>query len=216
MAQSINHSPLDFEAQTKKQSRWFYEPNHQTAAANFGAQTEKPMSSILRLKSGENFDLSFKAKPRKFVLLIYLCTVQTAYSITDLLIVWPPSTRGVLYHSRSSAPSLILLSRSLLLLVMPHLSYTYHKTSKHVSLHKTYSRVELPKFLGFKFKPRQVNYSSQIKPKYWLLGFSILHNNKILKWFISLIWYPFKILFSPLCSTHAMRWTKLDLTYIYF
>jgi hypothetical protein len=29
----------------------------------------------------------------------------------------------------------------------------------------------------------------------------ILHNNKNLKWFISLIWYLFKILFSPLCST---------------
>jgi hypothetical protein len=29
----------------------------------------------------------------------------------------------------------------------------------------------------------------------------ILHNNKNLKWFISLICYPFKILFSPLCFT---------------
>jgi hypothetical protein len=34
-------------------------------------------------------------------------------------------------------------------------------SSKHVSPHKIDGRVKLPKFSGFKFKPRQVNYSSQ-------------------------------------------------------
>jgi hypothetical protein len=33
----------------------------------------------------------------------------------------------------------------------------------------------------------------------------ILHNNKILKWFILLIWHPFKIPFLPLCCT---RWDE--------
>jgi hypothetical protein len=49
---------------------------------------------------------------------------------------------------------------------MLHLSSTHHEISKHVSSHETDSRVEPPKFPGFKFKPRQVNYSSQIKPMY--------------------------------------------------
>jgi hypothetical protein len=37
----------------------------------------------------------------------------------------------------------------------------------------------------------------------------ILHNNKTLKWFIALIWYSFKILFSPLCS---IRWDEQNYT----
>jgi hypothetical protein len=37
---------------------------------------------------------------------------------------------------------------------------------------ETDSRLEPPKFLRFKFKPRQVNYSSQIKPRTtWFLSF---------------------------------------------
>jgi hypothetical protein len=71
----------------------------------------------------------------------------------------------VLDHARSSALSLLLLPRSSLLPAMPNLSPTHHETSERVSPHKTDSRVEPPKFLGFKFKLRQVNYSSQIKPR---------------------------------------------------
>jgi hypothetical protein len=41
-------SPLDFDIQTKKPSRWFWGSNHQTRAASFEAQTEKPSSLILR------------------------------------------------------------------------------------------------------------------------------------------------------------------------
>jgi hypothetical protein len=44
---------------------------------------------------------------------------------------------------------------------MPHLSATHHETSKRDSPHKIDSRVEPQKLLEFKFKPRQVNYSSQ-------------------------------------------------------
>jgi hypothetical protein len=59
----------------------------------------------------------------------------------------------------------VVLSQYSSLPTMPHLSPTHHETSKHVSPHETDSRVEPSKFSGFKFKSRQVNYSSQIKPK---------------------------------------------------
>jgi hypothetical protein len=91
----------------------------------------------------------------------------------DLSIVRPLSTRPMLNHSQSSAPSLLLLPRSSSLPAMPHLSPTHHETSKWVSSHETNSRVEPPKFPRFKFKLRQVNYSSQMEPRYWPLGFSI-------------------------------------------
>jgi archaellum component FlaC len=53
---------------------------------------------------------------------------------------------------------------------MLHLSPTHHETSKCISTHEIDSKVEPPKFLGFKFKRMQINYSSQIKPR--TLGFS--------------------------------------------
>jgi hypothetical protein len=53
------------------------------------------------------------------------------------------------------------------------MSPTNHETSKHVSPHEIDSRVAPQKISEFKFKPRQDNYSSQIKPQYWPLGFSI-------------------------------------------
>jgi hypothetical protein len=71
----------------------------------------------------------------------------------------------VLNHPQSSIPSLQLLPRSMTLSAMPHLSPTHHETRKCVSPHKIDSRVEPSKFPGFKFQQRQVNYSSQIKPR---------------------------------------------------
>jgi hypothetical protein len=50
VAQTTNRSLLGFEAQTKKPSRWFWGPNHQTGAADFEAQTEKCFTTlVLRL-----------------------------------------------------------------------------------------------------------------------------------------------------------------------
>jgi hypothetical protein len=50
VAQPTNQSPLGFKDQTKKSSRWFWGPNHQTRAADFEAQTEKsPTTLVLRL-----------------------------------------------------------------------------------------------------------------------------------------------------------------------
>jgi hypothetical protein len=43
----------------------------------------------------------------------------------------------------------------------------------------------------------------------------ILHNNKTLKWFILRIWYPFKILHSPLCSTRLDEHKQILIAYIF-
>jgi hypothetical protein len=57
---------------------------------------------------------------------------------------------------------------------MLHLSPTHHETGKCVSPQETDSWVEPPKFPEFKFKPGQVNYSSEIKPRTtWFLNLPI-------------------------------------------
>jgi hypothetical protein len=84
----------------------------------------------------------------------------------DLSIIHPPSIRLVLDHSRSSTPSLLLLPRSSSLPTMPHLSPTQHETNKHISPHNANNKIEPSKSPEFKFKLRQVNYSSQIKLRY--------------------------------------------------
>jgi hypothetical protein len=48
VTQLTNRSLHGFEAQTKKLSQWFCGPNHQTGAASFEAQIEKPLTLILR------------------------------------------------------------------------------------------------------------------------------------------------------------------------
>jgi hypothetical protein len=154
VAQLANHIPHGFEAQTKKPSWWFHGPNHQTTAVSFVSQM------------GKSIDLGFEAKPRnpRSSSPCARCKLHTASP--DLMIVPPPSTQPMLDHPRSSAPSHLLLSRSLSLPTMLHLSPTHHEASKHISPCQIDSRIEPPKFPRFKFKPRQVNYSSQIKPRY--------------------------------------------------
>jgi hypothetical protein len=160
VAQPINYSPLGFEAQTKKLLWWVWGSNHQTIAAGFEAQTKKPKATGFEAKLGEMVDIGFEATS---------CRPHTASP--DLSIIQPTSTQPVLDHPRSSAPGLLLLPWSSSLSTMPHLSPAHHKTIKHVSPHKIDSSVEPLKFLRLKFKPRQVSYSSQIKPRYWPHGF---------------------------------------------
>jgi hypothetical protein len=94
----------------------------------------------------------------------------------------------VLDHPQFSAPSLLLLPQSSSLPTMLHLSPTHHETRKHVSPHKTDSRVEPPKFPGFKFKPRQANYSSQIKPRTtWFLILTLYDENIFQKCIVTLV-----------------------------
>jgi hypothetical protein len=91
MSQPTNRSPLGFEDQTKKLSRWFWDPNHQTVAPGFEAQTGKPSTTmVLSLnqethyrfwgqtrrnrrhqfwgQTGENHCHWFEAKPEKIVI----------------------------------------------------------------------------------------------------------------------------------------------------
>jgi hypothetical protein len=44
---------------------------------------------------------------------------------------------------------------------MPHLTPAHHETRKCDSSHETKIKIKLPKHPGFKFKPQQVNNSSQ-------------------------------------------------------
>jgi hypothetical protein len=47
VAQPTNRTPLGFEAQTKKPSRWFWGSNQQIGAAGFEAQTGKPSTTLV-------------------------------------------------------------------------------------------------------------------------------------------------------------------------
>jgi hypothetical protein len=64
-------------------------------------------------------------------------------------------------HLWSSAPGLLLLSRSTSLHIMMHLPLVHHETSKHGSPNEQKIKVKQPNRLEFEFKPRQVNDSSQ-------------------------------------------------------
>jgi hypothetical protein len=64
-------------------------------------------------------------------------------------------------HPQSSAPGLLLPPRSLSLPTMSHLALAHHETSKRNSPNETRIKVKQPKCPRFKFKPRQVNDSSQ-------------------------------------------------------
>jgi hypothetical protein len=119
----------------------------------------------------KTIDLGFEAELRNLRSLSPCAWCRPHTISSDLSIIRPPSTRPVFDQPQSSAPSLLLLPRSSLLPAKPHLSPTHHETSKCVSPHETDSRVEPPKFLRFKFKWRQVNYSSEIKPRTtWFLN----------------------------------------------
>jgi hypothetical protein len=79
MTQPINHSLLGFEAQTKKSSRWFWGPNHQTVVADFESQTGKPSTTVVlrfnqeitatgfEIKLEKTVAIGFEAKPEKTV-----------------------------------------------------------------------------------------------------------------------------------------------------
>jgi hypothetical protein len=159
-------------AKSPNHSYQFWGPNQQTRASGFGAKPQKTVATGFEVKLGETVNPCFEAKPRNLCSSSPRVWCRLHTTSPNLSIIWPPSTRPVLDHLRSSAPSLKLLARSSSLPAMLHLSPTHHETSKHISPHEIDSRVEPPKFPEFKFKPRQVNYSSQIKPRYWPLGFS--------------------------------------------
>jgi hypothetical protein len=126
----------------------------------FWGQTTRTVSTGFKAKSGETVGIGFEAKLRNTHSSSPYARCRPYKASPDLWIIRPPSTRPVLDHPQSSASSLVFLPRSTSLPAMPHQSPTHHETSKHISPHETDSRAGPPKFLGFKFKPWQVNYSS--------------------------------------------------------
>jgi hypothetical protein len=182
--QLINHRPHGFDAQTKKLPQWFWCPNHQIVTASFEAQTEKPKPSVLRpnreklsplvlrpnrRKPSQWFWGQTTDKPSTFVLKLNQETcaphlyVHSAnhtlhHPISRSSDHWVPDLCD---HPRSSALGLLLLPQSSSLPAMPHLLHAHHEASKRISPHKTKINVKQPKCSKFKFKPQQVNDSSQ-------------------------------------------------------
>jgi hypothetical protein len=140
---------------------WFWYPNHQTVAADYEAQTGKPDPVVLMSNHWQTIDLGFEATPRNQRSSSPCVWYRPHTASPDISFVRPPSTRSMLDHSQSSAPDLLLLSWSSSLPAMSHLSPADHETNKCDSPHETKIKVEPWKLFGFKFKLRQVNYSSQ-------------------------------------------------------
>jgi hypothetical protein len=82
------------------------------------------------------------------VLLIFICTVQTSHITTQPL-----------DHPATEYPTCVTILGPLH--TMLHLSPAHHETSKRDSPHDTRIKVKQPKCPRFKFKPHQVNDSSQ-------------------------------------------------------
>jgi hypothetical protein len=104
--------------------RWFWRLNHQIRTADFEAKIRKPV------------DLGFEAQQRNPRASSPCARCRLHMASSDLPIIWPPSTRPVLEHPRSSAQGLLLLPKFSSLPVMSHLSPTHHETSKRDSPHK--------------------------------------------------------------------------------
>jgi hypothetical protein len=112
-----NHSQTvanGFEAQTdEKPSHWFW-----------GQSTDKPSTLVLRLNQ----------ETRVSRLHVYGADRTQCHPTSRSPGYWVPD---ICDHPRSSAPGLLLLPRSLLLHVMPHLPPAHHETSKHDSPNET-------------------------------------------------------------------------------
>jgi hypothetical protein len=132
--QPTNRNLLGFEAQTKKPSWWFWSPNHQTVAADFEAQTRKPVLVVLRSNNWQTIDLSFESKLRNPCSSSPCARCKPHRVSLDLSIIRPSCTWPVLDYPRSSAPGLLLMLRSSSLPAMSHLSPAHYKTSKCHSL----------------------------------------------------------------------------------
>jgi hypothetical protein len=150
----------------------FWGPNRETRATGFEAKPEKTVATY------------FEVKPEKTVRVFW---GQTTHKPSTLVLRLNQETRAprlhvhgadrtqrhptsrspghrvsdLCDHPRSSTTGLLLLPWSSSLHVILHLSPAHHETSKHDSPHDTKIKVKQLKYPEFKFKPRQVNDSSQ-------------------------------------------------------
>jgi hypothetical protein len=67
MTQLTNRSSLDFEGQTKKLLRWFWDTNHLTVTTGFETKIEKHEATGCEAKPRETVNLSFETKPRNLL-----------------------------------------------------------------------------------------------------------------------------------------------------
>jgi hypothetical protein len=165
----------------------------------FWGQTTRTVATSFEAKLRETVDLGFWAEPRNTCSSSPYAWCRPHTMSPDLSIIRQPHTQPVLDHPRSSAPSLLLLSRSSSLPTMPHLSPTHHETRKRVSPHETDSRVEPPKFPGFKFKPSQLLITNQTKIlNIWFLNVACLS-------LVVTLFYNQVLLLT--CQGHTFMWS---------
>jgi hypothetical protein len=96
-------------------SKWFWGQPIRTVATGFQPKLGETVAIGFEAKPGETVDIGFEAKPKKLTLLVSLCTVQTAHSITWLLdrpateyptCAWP----SPILCTKSSTPASILIT----------------------------------------------------------------------------------------------------------
>jgi hypothetical protein len=165
-----------FESQTDKPPpTWFWGTNQETVIVILRPKSpnrrhwiwgpnKEIVTVVLRSNHWQIIITSFEVKPENPRFSSPTCVrCKSHMTSLDLPIVWPPSIWLVPNHPWSSAPSLLLLSRSSSLPIMSHSPPTHHETNKCVSPHRiTQYRLVQPKCAEFIFKLEQVNYSSHI------------------------------------------------------
>jgi hypothetical protein len=136
----------------------FEAKQEKTAATSFEAKTEKTVQVVLRLNHSQTVNFVFEAQPRNTRSSSQYARCRPHTVSPDLSIARPPSTWPVwpsaVLYTRSSTPTTILVAAR-------HVATAHHETSKHDSLKETEINVKWSKYLGFEFKHRQVNDSSQ-------------------------------------------------------
>jgi hypothetical protein len=184
VAQPTNRILLDFEAQTKKPSRWFWGPNYQTVAPSFEAKlgnppppwfwgsTKKPLPPVLMLNWRKQSQWFWDQTTNKSSTLVLRLNQEIRAPRlhvhgADRTQCHPTSqspghqVSDPWDHPRSSVSALLLLSRSSSLYVMSYLPPAHHETSKHDSSNETKIKVKQMNHPEFEFKPHQVNDWSQ-------------------------------------------------------
>jgi hypothetical protein len=150
VVQLANRIPLDFEAETKKSSRWFWGLNHQTAAASFEAKPPETIAAGFRVKPLETITTGFEDqtdekpsewfrgqtthKPSTLILRLNQETCAPCLYVhgADHTQRHPTSRSSghrvpdLCDHSRSSASGFLLLSWSSSLHSMMHMPPAHH------------------------------------------------------------------------------------------
>jgi hypothetical protein len=142
-----NHSLLNFEIQTKKSSQWFWSTNHQTVTVVLRLKPKNPQPQVLRPNRekpsywfwGQTTDkpstlvVRLNQETRASHLLVYGVACAQHHPTSQSFGHWVPNMCN---HPWSSAPGLLLLTWSLSLPAMPHLSPAHHETSNRDSPHE--------------------------------------------------------------------------------